>query len=128
MSRKRWFVIAGIILVVAISYAGYYFFIHKGSDILAVSAFNLQAESVQGQQLWVKGRVTPGSVNWDDETRVIKFVLSDNRESLDIIYEGTVPDDFRPGADLEIQGSLNSDGIFVAQSLGRPVSLCGFCH
>ncbi|MFC1991424.1 cytochrome c maturation protein CcmE [Chloroflexota bacterium] len=128
MRKKRWFIITGVILVVVTSYAGYNYFIHKGSDILAVSDLKLQTESFQSQQLWVKGRVAPGSVNWDNEAKIIKFALTDDRESLDIIYKGTVPDDFRPGADMEVQGSLTPDGIFEARSLGRTVSFCTFCH
>ena len=115
-------------LVVGVAYAAFLFFGHQGADSLTVSEVSLQAESLHDQQVRVEGRVVPGSVEWDDKTQVIRFVLTDDRESLAIVYEGIVPDSFKPGNELEVQGSYRSDGTFEARSFGRPSSVCSFCH
>lgn len=128
MKRKAWFIITGLVLIAGISFAAFSFFSHRGSGVLAVSELKSKANSLQNQQLWVKGKVASGSINWDDKTRVIRFALIDDRESLNILYQGTLPDNFKPGADLEVQGSYRSDGIFEAQSFGRPASFCAICH
>ena len=117
-----------LILVGGISYAAFSFFSHQGNDPLAVSELKLQAGPLQDQQLRVKGRVVPGTVDWDDEAQVIRFALTDDRESLSIIYKGIVPDTFTPGADLEELGSYRPEGIFEARSFGEPDSFCSFCH
>jgi cytochrome c-type biogenesis protein CcmE len=119
---------AVVVLVVGISYAAFPFFSHQGNDPLSVSDLKLQAETLQNQQVSLEGRVASGSVDWDEEAGTIRFVLTDDRERLGITYEGIVPDNFKPGADLEMQGSYRPDGVFEARSFGRPNSFCTFCH
>ena len=128
MRRRKWFIIVAVVLVVGVAYAAFLFFGHQGADSLTVSEVSLQAESLHDQQVRVEGRVVPGSVEWDDKTQVIRFVLTDDRETLSIIYQGIVPDNFKPGNELEVQGSYRSDGTFEARSFGKPSSFCSFCH
>ena len=83
-----------------LSYAAYSLFIHSGADYLTVSELKSQVESLHDQPVRVEGKVVPGSINWDDKTKEIRFALTDDKESLIIVYEGIVPDNFKPGADL----------------------------
>ncbi len=117
-----------IVLVAGLSYAGFFLFVHEESGSLTVSELRLQANSFNDQQLRVEGKVVPGSVDWNDKAQVISFELTDDRESLSVVYKGTIPDNFKPGADLEVQGRYRSDGIFEARSFSQPNSLCSFCH
>ena len=128
MRKRTWFILAMIILVAVAGYFSYLFFSHSGSASLTVSELKSKAESLDGQQLTIEGKVAPGSVNWNDETRVISFALTDDRESLNIIYNGIAPDNFKPGATLDIRGKYRSDGVFEALSFGKPSAFCGFCH
>ena len=126
--RRKWFLAAAVVLVLGLSYLAYSLFIHSGADYLTISQLKSQAESLYGQQLRVEGKVAPGSINWDDKERVIRFLLTDDKESLAIVYEGTVPDNFKPGADLVVGGKYRSDGVFEAMSFGSRRSICNFCH
>ena len=128
MRKKTWFILAIIVLVAVVGYFSYLFLGHSGTDSLTVSEFKSKAESFGGQQLMIEGRVAPGSVDWNDQTRMIRFALTDDRESLDIIYNGIAPDNFKPGATLDIRGKYRSDGVFEALSFGQPSAFCGFCH
>ena len=128
MRKRTWFILAVIILVAVAGYTSYLFFSHSGADFLTVSEFKSKAEFLDNQQFRIEGRVAPGSVDWNDKTRVIRFALTDDRESLNIIYNGTAPENFKPGANLEIQGKYRSDGVFEALSFGQPSSFCSFCH
>lgn len=128
MKRKIWLLIIGGILTAGIVAAGVSFLVHNAAEVLEVSELRAQAKSWQGQQLTVKGQVAPGSINWDDKTQVASFALTDGIEKLSILYRGTLPDIFKPGASVEVQGNYRSDGIFEAQNFGRPASLCAICH
>ena len=128
MKRRTWFIIAVIILLVGVSYAAYLLFSHNGADSLTVSELRSQAESLYDQQLRVEGKVVPGSIDWDDKAQVVRFVLTDNKGSLSVVYRGIVPDNFKPGADLITEGKYNPDGVFEALSFGSPRSVCSFCH
>ncbi len=127
LRRKIWLLILIIVLAVGLSSAGFFFFVHDESGSLTVSELKSQVESFD-RQLKVEGRVAPGSVDWDDKAQVIRFALTDDRESLSVVYEGIVPDNFKPGADLEVQGRYRPDGVFEALGFGQPNTFCSFCH
>ena len=90
-----------------------------------VRDFKSQASSSQGG---VRGRVVPGSVNRDEKTQVVTFVLTDDRETLNVTYRGILPNNFKPGAVIEVLGAYRSDGVFKAQGFGRPSVFCVICH
>ena len=76
----------------------------------------------------MNGRVASGLVDWDIKSQVMRFVLADDKESLSVVYEGIVPDSFKPGVVLTVEGRYRSDGIFEASGFGSDRSLCAFCH
>jgi cytochrome c-type biogenesis protein CcmE len=126
--RKRVLLIIAIVLALGLSYAAYSLFIHAGVDSLTVSELKAQAESLNNQPVRVGGRVAPGSIDWDDEAKVIRFILTDDLENLAIVYEGIVPDSFKPGAELIVTGTYRPDDVLEAVSIGREGSLCNSCH
>ena len=111
-----------------LSYVAYSLFIHSRADSITVGELKSQVESLPDQQVRVEGKIVPGSINWDDEAKVMRFVLADDRESLAIVYEGIVPDNFKPGADLVVEGRYRPDDVFEALSIGSRRSICSFCH
>ncbi len=126
--RRRWFLVAAVVLAAGLSYVAYSLFIHSGADYLTVSELKSQVEFPPNQQVRVGGRVAPGSIDWDDKVQVMRFALTDDRESLTVVYEGIVPDNFKPGADLLVEGTYRPDGVFEALSFGSRRSFCNFCH
>ncbi len=111
-----------------LSYIAFSLFMHTGADSLTVSELRSQAESLNNQQVRVGGRVAPGSINWDDKAKVMKFGLTNDKESLTIVYKGIVPDSFKPGVDVVVVGKYRPDDVFEALSFSSRRSLCGFCH
>ncbi len=111
-----------------LSYAVYSLFVHTGADYLTVSELKAQVEPVYTQQVKVGGRVVPGSIEWDDNSKVMRFVLTDEKEGLTIVYQGIVPDNFKPGTDLVVEGKYRPDDVFEAVSFGSRRSLCNLCH
>ena len=45
---------------------------------------------------------------------LLKDVKSENRARVSVVYHGTVPDQFKTGADLVVQGTMRN-GVFVAK-------------
>ncbi len=126
--KKRWFLVAAVVLALGLSYTAYSLVIHTGADYLTISELKSQAESLYDQQMRIGGKVAPGSINWDDEVQVMRFVLTDDRESLTIVYKGIVPDNFKPGADLVVEGKYYPDDTFEALNFGSGRSFCNLCH
>ena len=128
--RKRgiWFLVAAVVLAAGLSYVAYSLFMHSGADYLTVSELKSQVESLPDQQVRVGGKVAPGSIDWDDKAKVMRFGLTDDRETLTVVYEGIVPDNFKPGADLVVEGRYRPDDVFEALSFGSRRSVCNLCH
>ena len=116
-----------IVLVIAIGYMIFSLFAHSGPEKFTVNEFILQAESLNNKQVSVEGKVEPGSINWDDKTKVMKFNLTDDRQSLAVVYEGIVPDDFKPGSELVVTGKYDTV-VFQASGFGVSRSFCSICH
>lgn len=64
----------------------------------------------------VAGIVAPSSVVRDDKTQVIHFSITDSGDTMAVVYSGVVPDIFRPGIQVVVEGHLVSD-VFQAQNL-----------
>ena len=107
---------------------GYSLFNRGGANYLTVSELKSKAELIDDHHIMVEGKVAPGSIDWDGEAKVMRFALTDDRESLNVVYEGIMPDNFKPGADLVVVGKYGPDGVFEALSVGRGDSFCNACH
>jgi cytochrome c-type biogenesis protein CcmE len=117
-----------VALAVGLSLLAYSFFIHGGADYLTVSELKSQAESLSDQKVSVRGKVAPGSIDWDNKTKATRFALTDDRASVTVVYEGIMPDNFKPQADLIVEGRYRPDDVFEARSLGSRRSICSLCH
>ena len=126
--RRSWLLVAVVVIALGLGYTAYALLIHGGTENLTVSELRSQAESLYSQPVRVEGRVVPGSINWDDKTKEVRFALTDDKESLIIVYEGFVPENFKPGAELVVEGRYRPDDVFEALSFGSRRSICNLCH
>lgn len=69
-----------------------------------------------GTRLRLGGLVEKGSVVRGEGTK-IRFVVTDTIKSLNVSYEGLLPDLFREGQGIVAEGTLGPDGSFVADSV-----------
>ena len=111
-----------------LAYASYSLFVHTEAEYLTVRELKSQAESVYGRQTRVEGKVAPGTVDWDSGSQTLRFVLADDGESLAVVFQGLAPDEFRPGAELIVEGKYRTDGVFEATGFGSRRSVCNICH
>ena len=65
----------------------------------------------------VGGMVTAGSVQWDPKTLKLSFKLEDQQAGLIINYSGVVPDSFKPGTEVVVEGTYRGDGNFWATTI-----------
>lgn len=67
------------------------------------------------QRIRLGGYVEPGSVTRDDEG--LTFTLSDGKESIRVVSTGPVPQMFRAGQGVVLEGALGADHLFHADTL-----------
>ncbi|MBV9228875.1 MAG: cytochrome c maturation protein CcmE [Chloroflexi bacterium] len=69
------------------------------------------------QSVRVAGIVKAGSVARNDAQEQIAFTIVDGKQTLPVTYSGVVPDIFRPGIQVVVEGHYTGQGPFKAQTL-----------
>lgn len=66
----------------------------------------------------VGGLVQKGSVHYDSNNNLtVHFAVTDNVRSILVSYTGVLPDLFREGRGIIVQGKLNNEGVFRADQV-----------
>ena len=81
---------------------------------LTVSEVLAKETDFQNDIIRVGGSVSPSSVQWDPKTLSLTFQLNDERSSFLVQYKGVVPDSFKPGKEVVIEGTYAGKGRFNA--------------
>ena len=117
MLRQRKFLISGFIIFLAIGYLGFIGFQSSAIYYFTVSELAEQESAIHDQNVRVYGQVAPGSVEQEAAGNLLSFTIVHEEENLPVLYQGIVPDSFRAGGDIVVEGKLNPDGIFQAHTL-----------
>ena len=76
-----------------------------------------QQRPERGQRLRVGGMVAPGSVKRDANSLQVSFSIYDAEGSVDVSYEGILPDLFREGQGVVAQGVLGEGNVVNAREV-----------
>ena len=119
MLKRKKFLIGGLIVLAAIAYLGYGSFRSSATYYYEVGELLVQGNSVYGETVRVNGQVIPGSVEQQNEGLGLRFAIADidGEESLMVVYQGVVPDTFKAGNNVVVEGRLNSSGTFQGDIL-----------
>jgi len=115
--RRKRIIIGGLVVCLAIGYLGYTLLESSLPYYSTVSELKERGDSVYGQGVRVNGEVVPGSIEFDARNLILTFVITDERETLPVVYEGIVPDTFNNQTDVVLEGKLDSTGLFHARSI-----------
>ncbi len=77
----------------------------------------LAGEAPEGRTFRIGGLVTTGSVQRSGGSLEVRFVVTDNRESVPVRYTGLLPDLFREGQGVIAYGRLAESGEFMADEV-----------
>ena len=71
----------------------------------------------QGKVIRIGGMVEEKSVQRSTDSLKVKFVITDFQASVEVIYDGILPDLFGEGQGVVVLGVLGSDGRFIANEV-----------
>jgi len=74
-------------------------------------------EAPAGRAFRIGGLVTAGSVRRNPQNLEVGFTLTDTLQSVDVVYDGVLPDLFREGQGIVANGRLLPDGRFRAEQV-----------
>jgi cytochrome c-type biogenesis protein CcmE len=81
------------------------------SEVMAKTPEDLTATQKVG------GLVNAGSVQWDPKALKLSFILEDEQANLAVSYAGVVPDSFKPGGEVIVEGTYRGNGLFSATTI-----------
>jgi cytochrome c-type biogenesis protein CcmE len=82
----------------------------------------LAAPDKHNGQIRISGDVAAGTIERDEAEHALRFAITDvdapeGAPRVPVIYAGAVPDIFRPGIQVVVEGRLADDGTFHAETL-----------
>ncbi|MFU8797367.1 MAG: cytochrome c maturation protein CcmE [Gammaproteobacteria bacterium] len=77
----------------------------------------LAGEAPKDQVFRLGGMVQAGSVHRDTKTLQVSFVVTDMTKGMTVKFQGILPDLFREGQGVVMDGKLGADNIFIAHEV-----------
>ena len=112
--RKLKPVLISIIAVLVIGYLIFSGIRDTMTYYLTVSEVMAKEADFQNETIRVEGNVSPASVKWDPKALKLTFELTDDQSNFLVYYTGVVPDTFKPGKEVVIEGTYAGMGKFNA--------------
>ncbi len=118
MNNTRWkLIVGGLVIVTVLGWLAFSGFEESNTYYKTVEELLSMKEKAVGLRVRVAGDLVPGSVQRQGE--VVLFRLKQNEHSLPIRYVGraVLPDSFQEGSQAICEGSITSEGLFVAKKV-----------
>ena len=110
------FIIGGLVILAAVIYLVY-------ANTQANAVYYMTVSELRScticltQSVRVAGVVQQGSIVRDDQKQLVSFNITQGGQQLAVTYSGVVPDIFRPGIEVVVEGHYTGHGPFHAQNL-----------
>ena len=114
--QKRLSIIAGALGFLGAATGLTFYALGQKTSYFYTPADIAEAKIPEGQRVRLGGLVEDGSVKRGEGTR-IGFVVADGGGTVQVAYDGILPDLFREGQGVVTEGAFTSDGTFLADSV-----------
>ena len=84
---------------------------------LTVDELLAQGNTAPGEQMRISGTVLEGTVQSEPKSMTLRFTAAGESNTVPVVYKGVVPDSFKPGAEVVLEGKLTPAGTFEANTL-----------
>jgi cytochrome c-type biogenesis protein CcmE len=115
--KKRKFLIGGIIIIIAIGFLAVTGFLDSNRYYYTVSEAAALGSEVQGRDVKINGTVAADSVRNDIGSLTLTFTVFEGSDRIPVVFHGVAPDNFKPDADVVVEGKIDSAGVLQADSI-----------
>lgn len=115
--RKLKPIIISLFILLIIIYLVYDGVISTMTYYLTVSEVLANPLKVKNKKIKIGGLVSPDSVKWNPIELILLFKINDDKASITVNYRGVVPDSFKPGREIIVEGEYMNDGKFKATTI-----------
>ena len=114
MTKRQNRMILVALLVFGVSLAGYFGLKAFNENLLYFFTPTdvLEGKAPEEKSFRIGGLVQPGSIIRDN--LLVFFTLTDNKKTVEVHFEGILPDLFREGHGIVVTGSMSDENVFLA--------------
>ena len=112
--RKRLGIILFIATGLSVAVGLTLYALSQNIDLFYTPTQVAQGEVAAGQRIRIGGMGREGSLVSADDSLAVEFVATDYVHDVPIFHEGILPDLFREGQGIVVEGSLDTAGVFQA--------------
>lgn len=115
--KKRLLVIFTMLAVLGIAMGLVLYALKQNINLFYTPSQLLQAQVTEEQVIRVGGYVKKNSVRFDRSGQQVTFVVTDNKNNIVVKYQGILPNLFREGQGVVIEGKLNTARVMIASQV-----------
>ena len=112
--QKRLGIVLFIAVTLSLAIGLTLFALGQNIDLFFTPTQVAQGEVEAGQRIRIGGMVKEGSFYSADDSLMVQFATTDYVNEVVIHYEGILPDLFREGQGVVVEGSVDAAGVFRA--------------
>ena len=116
MLQKR-FIVGGVLVLAAVGALLYTGFKEGTVYYYTIQELKDGASTLVDEEIRVTGQVVDGSLNWEEDNLTVRFTITDEGETLPVVYDGVAPDNLLEGREVVVNGTYERSGIFLANSI-----------
>lgn len=112
--RKRLAIVVFIAAGLGIATALTLYALGQNINLFYTPSQIVKGEVSEGRHIRVGGMIKEGSVESQDDSLEVRFIATDYANDVWIHYEGILPDLFREGQGVVVEGRVGPGGVFEA--------------
>lgn len=114
LRKQRLIMVLFIVVFTSIAISLMVFALRENINLFYPPAKIVSGEAPIEKRIRAGGCVMPGQVKRDSESLEVSFMITDGAASIEVRYDGILPDLFAEGEAVVVNGMLNGDGVFLA--------------
>lgn len=115
--RQRLLLIGFALLILSIGLGFVLFALKQNINLFYTPSQLVQGEVPLDRTVRLGGLVPKGSVHHAEKSLQVTFAVTDLTKTVTVIYEGILPDLFREGQGVVVQGQWTAKNIFIANEV-----------
>jgi cytochrome c-type biogenesis protein CcmE len=114
MNKKQRIIISAVVIVALLAYLGFASFNSNNlSYYLTVSEVVSKGDSEKAVR--VNGTIVKDSTNWSPETQTLSFIISDGKNSINVVYKGNMPSNYQEDIPVVVTGIYQNKVLTASQ-------------
>lgn len=114
--RRKKYLIGGIVLGLAMAALVFNAFAKSSVYFYEVSEVLANQTDYSSKEIRIGGKVAAAPITWDANSRLLKFTITDGKQTIPVEYKGVVPDNFKVDTEVIVQG-IYREGVFQGTNL-----------